>query len=68
LSVTDANSCTTALAEFTLTDLDKDSTTKWDHLRDVMAENMNINLLYVGTVQQTLWNSYLKKEIVNVNW
>ena len=68
LSVTDANSCTTALAEFTLTDLDKDSTTKWDHLRDVMAENMNINLLHVGTVQQTLWNSYLKKEIVNVNW
>lgn len=68
LSVTDANSCTTALAEFTLTDLDKESTTKWDHLRDVMAENMNINLLHVGTVQQTLWNSYLKKEIVNVNW
>lgn len=68
VSITDANSCVSALSDFSLTDLDKQSTTKWDHLRDVMAENMNLNLLNPSVVQQSLWNEYLKKEIVTVNW
>lgn len=67
ISITDANSCSSALADFALTDLDKDSTTKWDHLRDVMADNININLIPSSVVQQTLWDDYLKKEVITVN-
>ena len=68
ISITDANSCSTALADFALTDLDKTSTTKWDHLRDVISDNIDINLVSSAIVQQTLWNDYLKKEIVTVDW
>jgi len=68
ISITDANSCSAALADFALTDLDKTSTTKWDHLRDVISDNIDINLVSPVTVQQTLWNDYLKKEIVTVDW
>ena len=64
ISITDANSCSTALADFALTDLDKTSTTKWDHLRDVMAANIDINLISTSVIQQTLWNGYLNKETV----
>jgi len=67
ITITDANSRSSALADFALTDLDKQSTTKWDHLRDVMANNMDINLIPVSVVQQTLWNDYLKKEVLTVN-
>lgn len=68
ISITDANSCSSALADFTLTDLDKPSTTKWDYLRDVIAANIDISQIPVSVVQQTLWNDYLKNEVVNVNW
>ena len=68
LSITDENSCKTALSDFAVTELDKQSTTKWDYLRDVMVGNMNINLISPAIVQQTLWNDYLKKETITVNW
>lgn len=67
ITVTDDDSRSLVLADFTLTDLDKQSTTKWDYLRDVIAENVDINLIPVSVIQQTLWNDYLKKEIVTVN-
>ena len=67
ITITDSNSRSSVLANFALTDLDKQSTTKWDHLRDVMANNMDINLIPVSVVQQTLWNDYLKKEVLTVN-
>ena len=68
LSITDENSCKTALADFEVTDLDKQSTTKWDHLRDVIYGNIDIDLISPYAVQQTLWNSYLKKDVVIVDW
>ena len=68
LSITDENSCKTALADFEVTDLDKQSTTKWDHLRDVIYDNIDIDLISPYAVQQTLWNSYLKKDVVIVDW
>ena len=68
ISITDETSCKNALAEFALTDLDKPSTTKWDHLRDVMADNVDLNLISPVVVKQTLWDTYLKKEIVTVDW
>ena len=68
ISITDANSCSSALADFVLTDINKLSTTKWDYLRDVMADNMDINFVPVSVVQQTLWDNYLKKEVRTVNW
>ena len=67
ITITDSNSRSSVLANFALTDLDKQSTTKWDHLRDVMADNIDINLIPVSVIQQTLWNDYLKKEVVTVN-
>jgi len=68
VSITDGNSCSSALADFALTDLDKTSSTKWDYLRDTMAKNIDINQIPVSVVQQTLWNDYLKKEVITVNW
>ena len=67
VSITDSN-CSAVLAEFNLTDLDKQSTTKWDYLRDVISNNISINLISPAIVQQTLWNDYLKKEVVQLNW
>jgi len=67
ITITDSNSRSSVLANFALTDLDKQSTTKWDHLRDVMADNIDINLIPVSVIQQTLWNDYLKKEVITVN-
>ncbi len=64
LSITDENSCKAALNDFVVTDLDKQSTTKWDYLRDSIAENMKVSLISPAVVQQVLWDSYLKKEIV----
>lgn len=68
ISITDENSCKTILSEFNLTDLDEQSTTKWDHLRDVISENVNLDLISPSVVQQILWNDYIKKETITVNW
>ncbi len=67
VSIWDVNSCIATLADFAVTDLDKSSATKWDQLRDVMADSLDINLISPQVVQQTLWNEYLKKEIVTEN-
>jgi hypothetical protein len=66
ISITDENSCKSVLSEFNLTDLDEQSTTKWDHLRDVISDNIDLNLISPSVVQQTLWEDYLKKEIITV--
>ena len=68
ISIIDVNSCSSVLADFALTDLDNQSTTKWDYLRDVMADKMEISFIPTSVIQQTLWNEYLKKETVMVNW
>jgi len=68
ISITDENSCKTALEDFEVTDLDKQSTTKWDYLRDVISDNIDLNLISPSVVQQILWDAYLKKEIITVNW
>jgi len=68
ISITDETSCKTVLADFALTDLDKPATTRGDQLRDVMADNVDLNLISPLVVRQTLWDTYLKKEIVTVNW
>ncbi len=76
ISITDANSCSTVLAELTPTDLDKPSTTKWDCLRDVMTDNMDVSLISPAIVKQAIaqnilsWNveDYLMQEVVTVNW
>ena len=44
------------------------SSTKWDFLRDSIADNMDVSLISPAIVQQTLWNGYLKKENVQENW
>lgn len=69
IAITDENSCKTALSEFDLTDLDEEqSTTKWDYLRDVISNNMDLDLISPSVVQQILWDDYLKRETTNVNW
>lgn len=68
ITITDENSCRSILNEFSVTDLDSNSTTKWDYLRDTIADNMDLELISPSVVQQTLWESYLKREIVVVNW
>ena len=60
ISITDENSCKTILKEFDLSD--GQSTTKWDYLRDVMIEKMDLKLISPSVVEQTLWREYLKKE------
>ncbi len=68
ISITDETSCKTVLSEFNLTDLNEQSTTKWDHLRDVISENIDLDLISPSVVQQILWDDYIKKETVTVNW
>lgn len=68
LSITDENSCKTALENFWVTDPQRTSTTKWDYLRDSIAENMEISLISPVIVQQILWDSYLKKQTITENW
>lgn len=65
LNITDEASCKTALNDFAVTDLDKESSTKWDFLRDSIAENMNISLISPAVIQETLWDSYLKQTTEN---
>lgn len=75
LSITDENSCKTALNDFAVTDPQNSSSTKWDFLRDSIAENMDVSLVSPTVIQaaidgQILWNSldyYLKKENTE-NW
>ena len=62
LSITDENSCKMSLNDFAVTDTQNSSSTKWDFLRDSIAENMDISLVSPAVVQQILWDSYLKKE------
>lgn len=68
LSITDENACKTALADFTVNDWDKTSSSKWDYLRDVIASELDISLISPAVVQETLWDDYLKKETTIVNW
>ena len=63
LSITDESSCKTALKDFEVTK-DAESSTKWDFLRDSIADNMDVSLVFPAVVQQILWDSYLKKETV----
>lgn len=65
LSITDENSCKTALADFAVTDSNTPST-KWDFLRDSIAENMDVSQVSPAVVQQVFWNSYLKQK--EVDW
>ena len=68
LSITDENSCKTALSDFEVTDSNNSSKTKWDILVNVMSSEMEVNLLSPVIVKQILWDSYLKKEEVTENW
>lgn len=76
LSITDENSCKSALSNFDVSDLDKDSSTKWDFLRDSIIENIDISLISPAIIEQAvkqhkLENSldyYFKKETIEENW
>ena len=68
LTITDENSCKTALADFAVTNPQNDSTTKGDFLRDSIADNMDISLISPAVVQQILWSSYIKKQTGRENW
>ncbi len=68
VSVTDENSCKAMLEDFKVTDTNDPSRTKWDHLRDAMVKDIDVSLLSPAVVQQTLWNSYLKKEKFEKDW
>ena len=67
LTITDENSCKTALNDFAVTE-DQPSNTKWDFLRDSIAENIDISLLSPSIVKENLWESYLKTETVTKDW
>ena len=67
LTITDENSCKTALSSFKVTSTQSTSSTKWDFLRDSMADNMDVSLVSPAVVQQFLWNGYLKKETIQEN-
>lgn len=68
LTITDENSCKAALNDFAVTDPQKDSSTKWDFLRDSMVDNMDVSLISPVVVQQILWTSYIKKETITEKW
>ena len=64
LSVT-AENCKEVLSDFAVTDSNTPST-KWDFLRDSIAENMDVSQVSPAVVQQVFWNSYLKQK--EVDW
>lgn len=73
VSITDEDTCKNTLNDFSVTDPKNISTTKWDFLRDSIAEKMDISLISPYIIQQwieqhKLWNSsldyYLKKETI----
>ena len=73
LNITDENSCKTALNDFAVTDPQNNSSTKWDYLRDSIAENMNVSLISPAIVQQAIkqqiiWWDCINREIITVNW
>lgn len=73
LSITDENSCKTALNDFAVTDAQKTSSTKGDFLRDSIAENMNVSLISPAIVQQAIkqqiiWSDCINREIITVKW
>ena len=70
ISITDKNSCDLILKEFELTDLNKAWTTRWDYLRDMISDNVNLDLISPIVVKQTLWNlkPYVIEQEVEVNW
>ena len=71
ISVSWPESCNSALNNFVVTDLNNQSTTMWDHLRDSIAEKMDASLISPVIVQQAIdknilsWKKedYLKEEI-----
>ena len=67
LNITEEN-CKEVLADFAVTDSQNSSSTKWDFLRDSIAENMDVSLISPAIVQQVLWDSYLKKETITEKW
>ena len=73
VSITDENSLKSALNDFAVTNPQNSSSTKWDFLRDSIAENMNVSLISPDIVkdaikQHIIWENCLNKEMVNVNW
>ena len=73
LNITDENSCKTALNDFAVTDPQNNSSTRWDYLRDSIAENMNVSLISPAIVQQAIkqqiiWWDCINREIIRVNW
>ena len=67
VTITDEASCKTALEDFAVTD-NQASSTKWDYLRDSIVDNMDISLVSPAVVQQILWTSYVKKEVIQEKW
>ena len=67
LTITDENTCKTALEKFVVTK-NQPSTTKWDFLRDSIVDKMDVSLVSPVVVQQILWDSYIKKETFRENW
>ncbi len=70
ISVTDEDSCKAALNDFSVTE-DWTSTTKWDYLRDSIADNINLSLISPDVVKQIFENSYeyyLKTETITKDW
>ena len=73
LNITDENSCKTALNDFAVTDPQNNSSTRWDYLRDSIAENMNVSLISPAIVQQAIkqqiiWWDCINREVITVNW
>lgn len=76
LSITDENSCKTALSDFAVNDLKDDPSTKWDYLRNSIIDNMDVSLISPAIVAQAIeqnelsWTKeqYLKEETVTVKW
>jgi hypothetical protein len=54
LSITDENSCKTALNDFAVTDPQNSSSTKGDFLRDSIAENMDVSLISPAVIQAAI--------------
>lgn len=70
LSITDETSCEAALSDFEVTDPRESPTTKGDFLRNAIAMHITdnkVSSLSLLVVQQTLWDSYIKKESINEN-
>jgi len=67
IAIVDSASCLSALSAFESTDLNNQSTTKWDYLRDTISENIDINLISPVVVKETIWEEYIIKW-VSADW